>query len=499
MRQRNTVLAFLFYMAAMCLLAYTTISFRTELFLNQSLGISNRMFSGMNLRISDIGSSVFQMVILLQAFLVLALAPSMTSGLVKGEKEKETFEFLRATTITPFSYLFGALMSSQLYVALSLLCAFPVLSLAYLYGRIEGLFPVVVSLLSISTLLSSYGLMVSASAEKLRTTANQGGVGFGVGIGVLAIYLTVGNLFGGGRGAGLMGLSQSLLATGPLGIPVWVLLVMFCLIGSGLFLLVAHRKFFAPEERALNFSQTLGVALGAVGLALAVNWQGLFFTALTPVGRTDALAALLSVLYLLGAFAPVLLCITRLKMGDERWHLRNRYPQLRRTHETTRQAITIQIPIWLFYSFLLLGIHPDNFLLAGLLSLQLLGVFFLMQGLARFLLTRTPYVSQAANWCRTILAFFTLVPLLTLFLVDGNDPAGSLISELGLALVVSPAGALLLSTRLPAEPGTLILLSFSATLAILSAALFQWLADRTPDPHATEIIAYQDGELEEAH
>src|SRR5690606_1716917 len=85
--------------------------------------------------------------------------------------ERQTFDFLRVTTISPWMYIVGCFLSTVFYVTLALLCALPLISLAFLYGGV-GRGEVVrmfAFLLATSMVLSAFGLYISSVRERTRT------------------------------------------------------------------------------------------------------------------------------------------------------------------------------------------------------------------------------------------------------------------------------------------------------------------------------------------
>jgi ABC-type transport system involved in multi-copper enzyme maturation permease subunit len=447
-----------------------------------------------SLRIADIGSSAYGAIIALQMFLVLAVAPAMTSGMVKGEKERETFEFLRATSITPFNYLFGALLSSLLLVALSLLCAFPVLSLALLYGGVQGILPSILTLLAVSLYLSSQGLMMSAAAEKLKTaSAPSGGFGMGFGIG-FAVFLSI-FFFGPGL---LRSLGPAMILTPitALQIPLWAVICIACILGSILWLLVAHRKFFDPSERALNPTQFLVVWGIAMLLGSFIAAGHLTAQPVTSMGKLAALAWPLLVALLGGLLAPPVLLMTRLRMGDERWHLRNRHPALRHRNDPLRSTLLIQ-----FVCLAVIAVTASyvfaNSIERGVVLVLCCGLTFAVTTMATILFHhRTPFVSQAGNWTRMTLSAFCLLPTLGLTF-RSTTPVTGAIDEGELLAALSPIGHAVLATSNNYSDSTVLAtMVLTPLLWVLAATILVIMVRRSEDPHALEVVAYDDGTVE---
>src|SRR5690606_20788961 len=140
------------------------------------------------------------------------------------------------------------------YVALALLCALPLISLAFLYGGVgrNDVLEVAGVLLGMSMVLSAFGLLISSVRERTRTA--QG----------IVVFMIFSLLFGGtillsnlrawlGTGsATAMGGAAAATPTGialfGYSIPGWVLIAGGMALLTTVFLLVATRKLFDPEE-----------------------------------------------------------------------------------------------------------------------------------------------------------------------------------------------------------------------------------------------------------
>lgn len=83
-----------------------------------------------------IGQSVFVSLAFLTLVVVCAIAPSLTAGAISGEHQRKTFDLLMATPLAPFTVLSGKLFAALSYVALILLAAIPMMSLAYVFGGV---------------------------------------------------------------------------------------------------------------------------------------------------------------------------------------------------------------------------------------------------------------------------------------------------------------------------------------------------------------------------
>jgi hypothetical protein len=283
------------------------------------------------------GTLLFNAISVIQALLVLIIAPTITAGMTTMEKEKQTFDFLRVTTITPWMYVIGCFLSTIFYVSLALLCALPLISLSFLYGGVsrEDVISRTISLLALSMVLSAMGLFISSIRERTRTA--QGIVVFLIFImlfGAIVIESSLSVQFGSGLfsggGAPIVTLAGLNLTKDAM---VWLSLFMVSLV----LLLMATRKLFDPyESRAVNhwqFSVIFGamITITLVACAQTMNdTQGIF---VTVVGC-----------FMLG-FAAHNFAVGRMEVGDEMWHMKRLFPLLRPFDQTVPFIILVGL-VW---------------------------------------------------------------------------------------------------------------------------------------------------------
>lgn len=288
------------------------------------------------------GETVFGLVTMIQFLLVLIIAPTITAGLTTGEKERKTFDFLRVTTITRWMYILGCFLSTAFYVALALVCALPLLSLVFLYGG-AGFGDVIRAffyLLCGSFVLSAFGLYISSITE--RTRSAQGTVVFFI------FGMLVATMYGYGQyRATFAGAAAAAAGTGgdgtvyllELPVPVWVLGCVGLVAVAALFLLLAARKLFEPEEtRALGhgqFALLFAVVLGGGALVLGAN----------PFLDDLPEATYLAVGYALLVAAAGTFAVGRMEVGDEIWHLKRHLRWLRPIDQTVPFLIVLAL-VW---------------------------------------------------------------------------------------------------------------------------------------------------------
>lgn len=117
----------------------------------------------------EAGKGIFAAVLAVQGFLVTFIGPSFTAGAISGERERQTYDLLQTTLLSPRSFVLGKLISALSYVFLLVLASIPLQSLAFLLGGLS-LAELVISqavILVAAVTFALWGLLCSAA---LRTT-----------------------------------------------------------------------------------------------------------------------------------------------------------------------------------------------------------------------------------------------------------------------------------------------------------------------------------------
>lgn len=115
------------------------------------------------------GKSVFGAVIAIEVFLVMFIAPAFTAGAISGEKERQTYDLLRTTLLSPRAFVLGKLVSALTYVLLLIVASLPLQSLAFLLGGLS-LSELIISQLLIVVAAIAYALWGLYCSSALKTT-----------------------------------------------------------------------------------------------------------------------------------------------------------------------------------------------------------------------------------------------------------------------------------------------------------------------------------------
>lgn len=112
----------------------------------------------------QVGQGLFSGLALCEIFLIVFLAPAMTSGAISSEREQLTYEMLLATPLRPASILWGKLVAALSYIFLLIFAAVPVFSVVLMFGGIApwDLLKVFMLLLITAITFGTIGLFCSS-------------------------------------------------------------------------------------------------------------------------------------------------------------------------------------------------------------------------------------------------------------------------------------------------------------------------------------------------
>ncbi|MFK7801263.1 MAG: ABC transporter permease [Anaerolineae bacterium] len=157
MRGRRAFVILSLYLLATCIIIFFTYLF---------LVINNTTTSTAG---QTAGQTIFFFMISIQMFLVVFVAPAFTAGAITGEKERQTFELLRTTLMSPRRFVFGKVISALGYVLLLVVSTIPLISLAFMIGGISWI-EIVVSQVMLIAGAFTYSLMGLYFSSRMKTT-----------------------------------------------------------------------------------------------------------------------------------------------------------------------------------------------------------------------------------------------------------------------------------------------------------------------------------------
>lgn len=85
-----------------------------------------------------IGKTIFITVMTASLIQVCVITPSLTAGTISGEKERQTYDLLITTMLSPLQIALGKLASALAFAMLLIIAALPLAALAFLFGGVSG-------------------------------------------------------------------------------------------------------------------------------------------------------------------------------------------------------------------------------------------------------------------------------------------------------------------------------------------------------------------------
>lgn len=146
-----------------------------------------------------IGLSLFLLIAAVALIEVCLITPTLTSGSIAGEKERQSYDLLVASLLSPWQIVWGKLAAALSFALLLILSIVPMMSLAFLFGGVSltEVLIALAGLVATAVFYASIGVFWSAA---LRTTLGANSMALGsvilmlLGIPFLALMFTL--LFG---------------------------------------------------------------------------------------------------------------------------------------------------------------------------------------------------------------------------------------------------------------------------------------------------------------
>jgi ABC-type transport system involved in multi-copper enzyme maturation permease subunit len=125
-----------------------------------------------------IGKGLFLLISAVSLIEVCFISPTLTSGSIAGEKERQSFDLLIASLLSPWQIIWGKLAAALSFALLLIISIVPMMSLAFLFGGVS-LTEVVIALIGLVTTAMFYSTIGIFWSTALRTTlgANSMSVG----------------------------------------------------------------------------------------------------------------------------------------------------------------------------------------------------------------------------------------------------------------------------------------------------------------------------------
>ncbi len=111
---------------------------------------------------------LFPVLAIAQVFIVALIVPVITSSSISGEKERQTFDIMLTTCMSPFSIVLGKVISVVVRILFYVAAGMPVMALAFVVGGLawSSLFYFVLTIILLSVFSASVGIFCSSFCRK---------------------------------------------------------------------------------------------------------------------------------------------------------------------------------------------------------------------------------------------------------------------------------------------------------------------------------------------
>jgi ABC-2 type transport system permease protein len=116
----------------------------------------------------NLGQLLFFGVVGVELMLIVFIVPALTAGSISGERERKTYDLLQTTLLSAPAFIMGKMESALGYIALLLLSAIPLQSIAFLFGGVSEteVFVTLILLTATALLLGALGMFFSSVTDK---------------------------------------------------------------------------------------------------------------------------------------------------------------------------------------------------------------------------------------------------------------------------------------------------------------------------------------------
>ncbi len=132
-------------------------------------GLHNNIYSDGNIYSSLI--YLFPALAVSQLCIVALIVPIITSTSISGEKERQTFDIMLTTSMSPFSIVFGKVLSAVMRILFYVAAGMPIMALPFVVGGLSwsSLFYFLLAIVLLSVFSGSIGIYCSSVCRKSIT------------------------------------------------------------------------------------------------------------------------------------------------------------------------------------------------------------------------------------------------------------------------------------------------------------------------------------------
>lgn len=116
-----------------------------------------------------IGKAIFLTVMTSTLVQVCVITPSLTAGAISGEKERQSYDLLLTTLLSPLQIAVGKLASALAFAMLLIIAALPMAGLAFLFGGVSGT-ELIIGVIGLTVTAITYATVGLFWSTVMRTT-----------------------------------------------------------------------------------------------------------------------------------------------------------------------------------------------------------------------------------------------------------------------------------------------------------------------------------------
>lgn len=391
-------------------------------------------------QVNGIGTTLFRGMLFVEAVIAIIVTPMITAGLATAEKEKDTFEFLQVTTLSPGTFVLGCLLTTGSFLFMVFACTLPILGLTFIFGGVSLadilIFNGMLFLLSLT--ISAWGIFNSTSYKRSRTVL--GAIALVL---LLLLVLVIPSV-----GLGMLGMGPGV---GPVSAALgYVALGMGVLIAA--FSVAAARRLYEPNNRLFSYLQFIVFFVVAMGLVMGLIFRQAQVYGAASSSTVDEMRGLVVAYFAFGwlllAMSILIFSAGRVERGDELWRLRLARPRFRRGLDAGLVYLALSL-MWVGATAVLaVGLLPQAAAIPRMLlpaAAPALSALLLLYALCRLMSITTQTRNRAAVGAIGLASIvWILLPLLGYFMgeisnIGSQQPSVVAEAVSGLLKALSPA------------------------------------------------------------
>ena len=111
---------------------------------------------------------LFPVLAIAQVGIVMLIVPILTAASISGEKERQTYDIMMTTCMSPFAIVFGKVASAVIRILFFVLASTPIMALAFVVGGLSwlDLFTFILTIIMLAFFTGSIGIFCSAVCRK---------------------------------------------------------------------------------------------------------------------------------------------------------------------------------------------------------------------------------------------------------------------------------------------------------------------------------------------